>query len=64
MKNDLEETGSILNGKNKISKFLVHRNIKYSDRNVTEKVQIIEDKIEEKISNKKIKGISFMHLYI
>lgn len=60
MKNDLEENSSILNDKNKVSKFFVHRNIKYSDRNVTEKVQIIE----EKISNKKIKGISFMHLYI
>ena len=64
MKNSLEENDSIKSKENKISKFLVHRNIKYSDRKVEEKVQIIENINKEKISRKGIKRISYMHLYI
>ena len=64
MKDSLEKTSSIANDKNKISKLLVHRNIKYSDKKVTEKVQIIEDRNKEKISKKGIMKISYMNLYI
>ena len=64
MKDSLEKTSSIANDKNKISKLLVHRNIKYSDKKVTEKVQIIEDRNREKISKKGIMKISYMNLYI
>ena len=56
MKNCLEEIDSIKKGQNKISKFLVHRNIKYSDKKVEEKVQIIENK--EKMSRKGVKRIN------
>ena len=62
MKNSLEETSSISN--NKISKFFVHKIIKYSDRKVEEKVQIIEDKNKEKSSKMGIEKVSYMHLYI
>ena len=64
MKNSLEENDSIKSKENKISKFLVHRNIKYSDRKVAEKVQIIEDRNKEKFSKKGIMRFSYMHLYI
>ena len=64
MKDSLEKTNSIANDKNKISKLLVHRNIKYSDKKVTEKVQILEDRNKEKNSKKGIMRISYMNLYI
>lgn len=64
MKDSLEKTNSIANDKNKISKLLVHRNIKYSDKKVTEKVQILEDRNKEKNSKKGVMRISYMNLYI
>ena len=64
MKDSLEEIRIKANDKTKISKLLVHRNIKYSDRKVAEKVQIIEDRNKEKFSKKGIMRFSYMHLYI
>ena len=64
MKNGFEEANLVSNNKNKISKFFVHRIIKYLDTKVTEKAQKIEDKNQEKNSKMGMKRVSYMHLYI
>ena len=64
VKKSLEETSEILNNKKKISKFFVHKVIKYSDKKVTEKIKKIEDTDKMKFSKKVIRRISYMNLYI
>lgn len=59
MENSIEEKSN-----KKISNLLVHKIIKYSDRNVAEKVQKIEDANKVKFSRKVIRRISYMNLYI